>query len=391
MIRPRLIAALAVAAIIVGLGVCGCSAPSTHDGGVALSEGESISKQPPAAFQLSIPQEQIPADAPEAVKQHIGRLYSADAAERARGARALGYEELGALAIPFLIDLLGDDTSVGIRLDPPDVSPGYTPTPGKEAAHALAEIGEAALGPVLAVLNDEDSGGTAMAAYALGAMRARTAVEPLLRALRDGRDEVRAESASALGLIGDDRAIPALVQAADDPSIELRRAAVLALGSFHTPLVIDPLIAALGDEDWEVASIASADLGEMDLPGLEKRLIQATEDSRPAVRAGAAWALRGNESEAAVTALLALLQDEVSRVAEIAAYALGRTGSFRAVDPLIRALRDGTPRVSSAAATALEEICGRHEGLGSSASAWQQWWTRNKAKLLAEDPQVGEE
>jgi len=98
-----------------------------------------------------------------------------------------------------------------------------------EAAGALVNIGEQAVEPLIAALNDEHSSVRFLAAGALGDIGDERAVEPLIAALNDEHPYVRKYAAEALGKIGDERAIEPLTAALNDKDEDVRTEAAEAL------------------------------------------------------------------------------------------------------------------------------------------------------------------
>lgn len=92
-----------------------------------------------------------------AVQEGINRLTAADAIEKGRGFRAL--QDMGpkaAPAVPHLIRLLGDNSSVGLPIPPPFWEAiGWT-TAGEAALMTLVKIGEPSVEPLIKVLNNRD-------------------------------------------------------------------------------------------------------------------------------------------------------------------------------------------------------------------------------------------
>jgi HEAT repeat protein len=92
-----------------------------------------------------------------AVQEGINRLTAADAIEKGRGFRAL--QDMGskaAPAVPHLIRLLGDNSSVGLPIPPPFWEAiGWT-TAGEAALMTLVKIGEPAVEPLIKLLSNRD-------------------------------------------------------------------------------------------------------------------------------------------------------------------------------------------------------------------------------------------
>lgn len=227
-----------------------------------------------------------------------------------------------ARAIPLLIDAL-EHADVDVR---------------KAARLALAEIGEPAVQPLIAVLLTEGKQGRWYAADALRRIGDRRAVEPFRQVLQDKRDNeyVRAEAAKALGKLGGEGIFELLLSTLRDRGeIEtVRRGAASGLGFLGDRRGLEPLLRALKEGTagmrWDVAA-ALGDLG----------------DPR------------------AVEPLIALLKDSYMQVRWEAAKALGKLGDERALAPLhLARYQDRTdglfPWFDQAAAEAIRSIEERH-------------------------------
>ena len=228
---------------------------------------------------------------------------SDNAQERAREACEAGRRrELE--AIPKLISMLGDDAPVqplkcwdNGRWNPA-LETFKQPSPGEEAAIALASMGTPAL-------------------------------EPLTNALSDANQSVRRNAAWAIGELTNMRrgeranAVPHLVSLLNDSDEWVRMAAVLALGEIRDERAVEKLINALSDAAWKVRKLGAWALGEMK----EERAVQPLcrmllEDSRAEARETAAWALGEIKSSQAVASLNQALNDSETRVREKARWAL---------------------------------------------------------------------
>ena len=80
------------------------------------------------------------------------------------------------------------------------------------------------------LLKDSAADVRQQAAFALGQIRDRAAVEALVIALKDSVSDVREQVAFALGQIRDPRAIDGLTAALKDSSADVRQQAAFALG-----------------------------------------------------------------------------------------------------------------------------------------------------------------
>jgi HEAT repeat protein len=103
-----------------------------------------------------------------------------------------------------------------------------------------------------------------VAAWALGELKASTAVTALVEALRDRAGPVRSVAAKALGGdIGDTSAVDALVAALGDRMADVRQLAAWALGESRDPRPIDALSAMLSDDDPAVRRLAAQSLKKL--------------------------------------------------------------------------------------------------------------------------------
>ncbi len=118
------------------------------------------------------PRSTIPAGADPDVKRLIEELYAEKATERGKAAALLGFGgPRAAGAVPFLIEMLEDDTAlkwVGSSLYEKRMPyPGIITSPGEEAKKALERIGHPSVEPLIKALSDSNSGVRSRAAAAL--------------------------------------------------------------------------------------------------------------------------------------------------------------------------------------------------------------------------------
>jgi HEAT repeat protein len=353
--------------------------------------------------QPTISKDTISSDIPADVRAEIEGLYAADAATRAQAASHLGKMGARAIpAIPFLVKLLGDEQKV-------ELYPGaHTTSPGQEARKALVKIGKPAVEHLLLALQDKDWLIRSGAAWVLGEIKDKRALEPLdklmrtdknivvvpyyaaealgkidierlIAALRDEDSRIREIAAEGLGRLKDARAVEPLLSALLDKKKEVRRAAAEALGKIKSPKAVKPLIDALQDTDGYVREHAALALGEIKDPGAVAPLIAALQHKDWATRWKAAWALGEIKDARAVEPLIVALQDKKAEVRHRAAWALGEIKDRRAIKPLIPLLDDEHVTVRMFAEEALVKITGKHYGHDS--QAWLQWWEHNQDTL----------
>ena len=174
-----------------------------------------------------------------------------------------------------------------------------------------------------------------------------SAVEPLIAALEDRRWVVRAYAAEALGKIGDKRAVKPLIQALKDWDEGVCNAAA-----------------------WALRKMTGKNFGADYKRRRRRRRRQVVEEEETPYPTPKAV------KEERVSHLTKQLKDRDWRVRRSAAEALGEVGDKRAVEPLIEALQDKDRRVRNAAVWALEEITG--EDFGTDYRKWRRWWRRQK-------------
>ena len=134
-------------------------------------------------------------------------------------------------------------------------------TPGQEAAATLVAIGQRAVPPLLAALDNPSWVARRNAAWGLGALDEPRAVEPLIRLMKDPEPAVREQAAWALGVLDHASAAPAIIRALKDADPRVRRQAAWAAGVMEARGATEPLMAALEDPDAGVRRQAAWALG----------------------------------------------------------------------------------------------------------------------------------
>jgi HEAT repeat protein len=273
----------------------------------------------------------------------------------------------GPLAVPALVELLGD--------------PGHS-TARVWAARVLGRIGDArAVDELVARLHDRDDRLRMAAAEALGTIGDPRALQAIVRAtLRDPASQVRAQAAGAIARIEGERAVDVLVAALADPDYatriraleafetmriddtspletalrdangEVRRRAALALERVG---YLDKLVGRLASEDRAVRTRAYASFLEIGRTGLVDSIAAYIHHSTFEVRAIAARACGELGAKRAAPILMRAIDDEAWPVRAAVCNALGKLGHEDAPASLVRALGDGEETVSEAAAEAL--------------------------------------
>jgi len=242
-------------------------------------------------------------DLPENIREIVKALSSSDPQERAVAACSLGTTG-DAAAIPFLIQALGDEAAISqIKCWRngtwnPALSSFKKPSPGEQAAIALASFGPEALDPLIAALNHANPAVRRNAAWAIGEIRGgpgvdrRAAYEPLMAAIVDEDAWVRRAAAFAFAEMREHRAVRALIEALSDSNYQVRDMAVYALGEMKESRAVEQLtITLLKDENSSVRARTAWALGEIRDPQAVGALTAALDDEDGRVRSKAKWAL----------------------------------------------------------------------------------------------------
>jgi len=207
-------------------------------------------------------------------------------------------------AIPSLIAMLGDDSKTQlIRCwDTGRWSPALQtfkqPSPGEQAALALASMGRQAFGPLSQQLTSANATTRRNAAWAIGELTNMVpgersgAVPQLITLLGDSDAWVRMAAARALGEVRDERALTRLVATLSDDNWRVRELAVWALSEMKDDRAVNALCSVLlSDAQVEVRRGAAEALGEIASAAALPSLKQALNDNEARVRAKAAWAI----------------------------------------------------------------------------------------------------
>ena len=179
-------------------------------------------------------------------------------------------------AIPSLIQVLGDDEIILAPVgcwDSGSWSPAlrsfHHPSPGEEAAMALAAMGASAVDPLIGALRDMNPSVRRNAAWAIGEIRGghsvdrSGALDPMVLALSDSDSSFRRAAAFSLGEIRDARTVTNLISALSDEDAGVREMAAWALGEMKASIALEPLAVALKDQDKQVRRKARWALAEI--------------------------------------------------------------------------------------------------------------------------------
>ena len=207
-------------------------------------------------------------------------------------------------AIPILVSMLGDDS----KTEPlkcwnsgrwsPALDTFKQPSPGEEAAIALASMGKPAFEPLTNELANANTSVRRNAAWAIGELtnmsteKRAGAVPQLISLLNDSDEWVRMASARALGELRDERAGETLIATLSDSQWRVRELAAWALSEMKEERAVKALCnALLTDSQAEVRRTVAEALGEIKSREAISSLKQALNDPEPRVRAKAGWAI----------------------------------------------------------------------------------------------------
>jgi HEAT repeat protein len=284
----------------------------------------------------------IPANVPPECRSVVEKLLRGNYAERAQAISTVSRMGPHASPVaPYVIDNL-DNSMVENSTNPVSI--------GTLAYHAIEDLGEPAVEPLIAALRVKQYTGQKRADILrlLGSIGDRRAVPASIAALEDDRPEVREWAAWALFEIPDARSSDALMRCLRDKNVGVVRHATLALGEIGDRRAVEPIIALLrnrresrqssvqweaahalgrlGDPrafdallaaykgkkafDWPVRNEALQALGHTKDPRSFDLLREALKSSEWHERAAAAWGLAGLGDARSISLLTAILKDE---------------------------------------------------------------------------------
>jgi HEAT repeat protein len=204
--------------------------------------------------------------------------------------------------IPMLLALLSDDTKTELLRcwDNGRWSPALDtfkhPSPGEQAALALASMGPPAFLPLTNQLDNANATVRRNAAWAIGELTRMPpserdgAVPQLITLLNDNDEWVRMAAARALGELRNHTAVPKLIASLSDSEWRVRELVVWALSELKDDRAVAALCnVLLSDTNVEVRRDAAEALGEIRSPAALPSLKQALNDA--AVSARAQWAI----------------------------------------------------------------------------------------------------
>lgn len=155
---------------------------------------------------------------------------------------------------------------------------------------ALVTMGDAAVMPLIRLLQSENSAARHQAAHVLSKISDARAIDALIHALHDTDHTVVLKSAFALKQIGDAKAIPALIRLLGHENREIHEMLSRILEDFGDA-AFQPVIQALNHDRWQVREHAVDILGMMGSRKAVPALIHALQDEVWQVRYAAVVAL----------------------------------------------------------------------------------------------------
>jgi HEAT repeat protein len=223
-----------------------------------------------------------------------------------RNVRSQAVIKLGKLAdadtLPALLDALRTENDFFVQED---------------ITWALVAQGEAAIQPLIELLDDESPITRHHATHTLTKIGGARVTDALLHTLEDEEITVITKAAFGLGQSGDVRAIPALVRLLGHENREVQTTIINVLERFEDAAVM-PLIQALSHERWQVREQAADILGLIGDQQAAPMLIHALSDSEWQVRFAAVTALGYVGGAVAKNALRQVQNDPEQKVRELA-------------------------------------------------------------------------
>jgi beta-lactamase regulating signal transducer with metallopeptidase domain len=207
-------------------------------------------------------------------------------------------------SIPELISMLNDDSKIeqiscwSTGNWSPALHTLKAPSPGEQAAIALASMGRDAFGPLKEALDSSNPSVRRNAAWAIGELtnmapgERAEAVLPIVSLMNDADGWTRLAAARTLGELRDERGSDRLIAGLLDSEAAVRETSAWALGEMKYKDAVESLCNLLvTDIQVEVRLAAAEALGEIGSNKAVASLNRALSDSEPIVRAKAKWAL----------------------------------------------------------------------------------------------------
>jgi|GEM_PF-2538945 len=335
--------------------------------------------------QPKMPKGTIPDGLSADLRTVIEKLYSDDPEKRAEGASQLGNMGLYAIpAIPYLVDLLGDDyilqgnddvlvkSSIGeicarslALIGEPSVKylvkvlAGSDIVAKRNAIFALGEINDPAVANLLiSNINNDDPVIRKYVVKALGKYDHKRVVDSIITKLNDKDPDVREAAVEILAKKEDPRSALYFIDVLKDDDEFTQYLAVEALVKFNDERTISPLIEGLKSDNVNFRKNSAVILGTLKPPQAKQPLIDASNDSNPVVQGKIIWALaeyNDNDTRKLVVDKLS------STVPMIRSYAIEAVSKFKideSAGSLIELLGDDDPDTQKQVVEAISKLKG---------------------------------
>jgi HEAT repeat protein len=244
-----------------------------------------------------------------------------------------------------------------VRLERPvDALAAYDGLDGNGGRSETALLREVAFGFITPVLKDMREQMRGAAYTALKEVHTEETIPYLEDGLGDGSGLVRALAAEALGRLKAGQRSARLRKAIDDQAAMVRVAVLKALGRSGDKTVIALVEKSLNDEQATVRMAAAEALIRLGRSELWPRILEAAKAPNPEERGAALHILGELRDKRALPVLKQALEDTQPSVRGAAALAVGDLEDPEPVPALIRALKDPVPGVRGAAAISLGKL-----------------------------------
>jgi HEAT repeat protein len=274
----------------------------------------------------------------KAAQRLVAALYDPLAAVRAEASQ--GVRAIGRAAVPVLVA---------------SVRQSAAPDGGEALVAALADLREAALPEVVALLENNDERLRNVGAEVLGRM-GMVAAPVLRRALGHSNPAVRTLAARGVAHVGDVSLVPDLIDLLEDQDTGVVAEAIHALADLGDARGATPIVRCVGATSPAIREALDYALPVMG-PAVALPLTDLLTSEDPLVVQQATTALRrlGRPAE---TALVGRLNSELPAMRVAAARVLGVLDSHAVIDPLAEHLSDPDDEVQCAVADALGALGG---------------------------------
>ncbi|MBN2380337.1 HEAT repeat domain-containing protein [candidate division WOR-3 bacterium] len=202
--------------------------------------------------------------------------------------------------------------------------------------------------PLIEELSDTNAGVRGAAAWALGSIGDKRAVNPLIGMLSDSSTFVRKNAIYSLRIIGDERAAAHIIAAFADTKGNVREGASMSMSAF---LLRD--FDSCNNIDFTVRPELSAVMMQFKNTQCVDILVNAMNDEREWVRQSAALGLGEIRDTSAIHCLFSHLADSNENVRLHCAIALAKMGDERVADTLVHMIYGVFPVLSVFPATGL--------------------------------------